>query len=347
MLPDVRRILIIKLRAIGDVLLATPVIENVRRACPDAHLAFLTERASEGVVDENPFLDEVIILDRVTWQTLPVWARLREQVAFYQSLRSRGFDLAIDLFGNPRSAILTALSGARHRVGFAFRVRRHLYNIVVTPRGGSVHEVEFNLDALRAIEMPIHTTAPLFPVSSALREEARTWLDAHGVRPGDRLVGLNPGGGWVTKRWTPQRFAGVADALIREYGAHVLLLWGPGERPLVDIVTRAMRSSPLILPETTLKGLGAFLSWCTLMISNDSGPMHIAAAMGIPTIGIFGPTNPALQGPYGQGHTVVRQEGLPCLGCNLLICRIGHLCMQTLPEEAVLRAVNDYFGQDA
>lgn len=347
MFKDIQRILIIKLRAIGDVVLATPVIENLRRWYPDRHIAFLTEHASLDVVEDNPFLDEVIILDRARWNTLPIRDRIRDQLRFYMALRSKRFDLVIDLFGNPRSAILSILTGAPHRVGFAFRGRRHLYNTVVMPRGGEVHEVEFNLDALRAIGVPIQTTAPRFPMTDTRRQEARHWLSTQGIQPNTPVIGMNPGGGWSTKRWTPEGFASVADALIRRYNARVILFWGPGERDLVETVLYAMQERPLFLPETSLKEMGAFLSCCTLFLSNDSGPMHMAAALGIPSIGIFGPTNPALQGPYGPGNRVVRKEGLDCLGCNLVTCSIGNLCMTTLSGDEVLQTVERYFDRDA
>jgi predicted lipopolysaccharide heptosyltransferase III len=344
---DPHRILIIKLRAIGDVVLATPVIENLRRRYPDRYIAFLTEEASADIVADNPFLHECIVLERKRWRTLPWRGRIREQADFLRTLRRKRFDLVIDLFGNPRSAILTLLSGAPHRVGFAFRGRRHCYTLQVPPAGGEVHEVDFNLDALRALGVPVVTTRPRIHIPAPAGQRARDWLARQEGQKERPLIGLNPGGGWAIKRWPPERFAVLADALMEACGVRILLFWGPGERPIVEAVVRSMRGTPLILPEVSLKELAAYLQCCALLISNDSGPMHMAAALGVPTVGIFGPTNPALQGPYGAGHRVVRQETVPCLGCNRLTCPIGNLCMTTLAPETVFQAVQPYLQQDA
>lgn len=345
--PDPKRILIIKLRAIGDVVMATPVIEILRRRFPDRHIAFLTEEASADIVSNNPFLDECITLPRRSWQALPWWKSWPARFRFYRDLRRRQFDLVIDLFGNPRSALLTLLSGAPHRLGYAFRGRKYCYTRAVPPRGGQIHEVEFHFDALRAIDVPVLPVMPRIDVPPDLIQKARQWLAENGITDRQKLIGLNPGGGWAIKRWPPDRFAALADALVEAYDARILLLWGPGEQPIIDAVVRHMKRKALVLPPASLIELAAYIQHCSLLISNDSGPMHIAAGLGVPTIGIFGPTNPLLQGPYGPGHRIVREETVPCLGCNRVTCDIGNVCMTHLEPETVLAAVREYFDDDA
>ena len=332
--PD--RILIIKLRAIGDVVLATPVIENLRRQYPESHIAFLTEEAAADIIKGNPFLDELIILERRKWQQMSFRASLKEQVRFYRSLRAKKFDLVFDLFGNPRSALLSVISGAPVRVGFGFRVRRYCYTQVIAPRGGEVHEVDFNLDALKALDIPIVSRQPRIEISQDITQNARRWISALGIT-NEKVVGLNPGGGWKIKRWPPAYFGKLADELIKLYGVRVLLLWGPGEEKIVESVSQSMKAIAHRIPDASLKELGAYISCCHLMISNDSGPMHIAAALNVPIIGIFGPTNPDLQGPFGIAHRVVRQESVPCLGCNRVTCKIGNICMTELDPAQILK----------
>jgi ADP-heptose:LPS heptosyltransferase len=155
------------------------------------------------------------------------------------------------------------------------------------------------------------------------------------------LVALSAGGGWYTKRWDIDRFAALADRLVERFGAGIVLPWGPGQLPEVEKLARMMVHPSLIPPPTTLLQLGALFRRCAFVVSNDSGPMHIAAAVGTPVVGIYGPTNPLLQGPYGGNHVVVRREGLECLGCNLTRCPIGHLCMKELTVDAVWRAVEE------
>ena len=335
------RILVIKLRATGDVVLSTPVIENLKRRFPRARISFLTEEASADILRWDAFLDDLIVLPVGRWKRAGFWRSWREQACFYRNLRRKRFDLAIDLFGNPRSAVLTWLSGAENRVGYAFRGRRLAYNTVVTPRGQAGHEVLFHLEALEALDIPVVTTRPVVAIPGAAERKANRWLCGH-IQGNGTVIGLNPGGGWAIKRWPPDRFGRLADALIDEFGVDVLVTWGPGEEGLVEEVAGAMRNRPLVIPAATLAELGAYLKRCRLLVSNDSGPMHMAAALDVPTVGIFGPTDPLAQGPWGDGHGVVRKESVDCLGCNRTECPIGNICMTTLEPGEVLARIRSY-----
>ena len=336
----IKRILVIKLRALGDVIMATPVLRNLRLAFPGAEIDFLTEPASAPIIGGHPTVHDVLVLDRNRLGQLSFWQRLAAQRDFVRTLRQRNYDLVLDLFGNPRSAILTRLSGAPMRVGYRFRVRQLAYNHIVEPRGDRVHEVEFNLDALRALGIPILTKAlEIASDSNAAAEIERYWLDQN-LHLSDIVIGLNPSGGWYTKRWPLHSFAELGDRLQTELSAKVLLLWGPGELENAQAIARLMHTKPIVAPPTDLPQLAALLARLDLLISNDSGPLHLAAAMSTPVIGIFGPTKPELQGPWGEGHEVVLKTGLPCLGCNGVTCRIKtHDCMQTLSVAEVYQAV--------
>jgi ADP-heptose:LPS heptosyltransferase len=157
----------------------------------------------------------------------------------------------------------------------------------------------------------------------------------------DRVViGLNASGGWYTKRWPLKNFAQLGDRLHHELNAVVLLLWGPGELEEMKTMAQMMKAPSLLAPSTNLKQLAALLSRLTLLVSNDSGPLHLAAAMRTRVVGIYGPTRPDLQGPWGDGHETVVKAGLPCLGCNSVTCKIvTHDCMKQLEIEAVWQAV--------
>jgi lipopolysaccharide heptosyltransferase I len=330
------RILIIKLRAIGDVVMATPVIENLRAQFPEAHIAFLTEDTSAEIIEDNSFLDEVIVIERRQWKNAPFLSALKDQLQFYRTLHAKKFDLVFDLFGNPRSAVLSLISGAPTRVGFNFRFRRFCYTKVVTPRGGEVHEVEFNLDALKALDIPIVSRQLRMDLSEEAIHAAQNWINSRRSN-NNKIIGLNPGGGWQIKRWPPAYFAELADELVKLYDVQVLLFWGPGEEQIVDSILRLTKEKIHLVPDSTLKELGGFISCCHLIISNDSGPMHMATALKIPTIGIYGPTNPELQGPYGAGNLAVRQDSVKCLGCNQLTCKLGNICMTELPASEILK----------
>ena len=326
--PTIRSILVIKLRAIGDVLLSTVVLPNLRDAFSSARIDFLTEPPSVEVLRGNPFVDEVLVFD----------SSVMSGPGLIRMVRRRRYDMVIDLFGNPRTALVTRLSRARYRVGYRFRQRAYAYNIVVEPRGGQVHNTQFNLDALEAIGVPVVDRSVQFRLSA----EDEAYIDrfvGKEFRPGELIAGLNMGGGWYTKRWGLERYAALADRLSTELEARIVLLWGPGQRADAERVQALMNVSAVIPPATSLKQLGAMIRRCRFVVSNDSGPMHIAAAVGTPVLGIFGPTNPALQGPYGSQHMTVRKEGLECLGCNLTKCPIGNICMVELSVDEVMQSV--------
>ena len=324
----IRNLLVIKLRAVGDVLLSTIVTKNLRLAFPDARIDFLTEVPSVDVLKGNPHINSILVYDRAAMSG----------IGLISLVRNNAYDLVIDLFSNPRSALVTRLSGAPYRVGFKFRGRTYAYNILVEPRGGKVHNTQFNLDAIEAIGVEIRDRNVHFQFSRDDETYVCEFL-ASEFREGKFLVGVYTGGGWYTKRWGLDRYAEFADRLIDRFDAGIILIWGPGQRSDVEKVQSLMKRRAFIPPETTLPQLGALLKRCTIVVSNDSGPMHIAAAVGTPVLGIYGPTSPTLQGPYGEQHLTIRNEGLECLGCNFTKCPIGHPCMLKLSVDAVMEAV--------
>ena len=324
----IRNILVIKLRAIGDVLLSTVVLESLRSAFPDAKLDFLTERQSQEVVEGNPALSSVIIFD----------AKNENATGLILKVRRQQYDLVIDLFGNPRSALITLLSGARYRVGYRFGWRKYCYNVVTEPRGDRVHNVDFNLDALRRIGIPITGTRLRFPITPAADRFAKDFFE--GEQIADKFViALNPGGGWLTKRWRDRHFARLGDMLVEKLGARILVVWGPGGARMAGEIRNLMRHPATLIPPCNLKQLASILSRCGMLVTNDTGPMHIAAAVGTPVVAIFGPTNPLLQGPVGAPNEVIENQNLLCLGCNFTRCPIGNPCMEELPAEEVFAGV--------
>lgn len=326
--------MVIKLRAVGDVLLSTPVVQNLHDFFPHARIDFLTDKFAEDVVAGNPWITNVVTFDKKRTSSL----------SLIHHVRTARYDLIIDLFSNPRSAIITWLSGARVRVGYPFRWRKYAYTIVIPPRGGEVHNVEFNLDALRRLEIPVLHREPHFPLDDASKDLAGEWVRQNNLG-GKLIVAMNPSGGWYTKRWGLDHYSRLGDLINERYDATVALLWGPGEREDALSIQAAMKNRSYVVPQTTLTGLAALIQRCDFLVSNDSGPMHIAAALKVPTLGIFGPTNPLLQGPYGTNHVWVRNEGLDCLSCNLTKCPIGNICMTQLDVYRVLKAFDQLVRQ--
>lgn len=333
------KILLIKLRAIGDVVMSTIVIDNLAAAFPDAAIDFLTEPAAAGVLLHHPALRKVVILDRKAWSRQGAIRQLKSNGAFLRSIRAEKYDLVFDFFGNPRSALITAWSGATVRVGYNYRVRQLAYTKIVSSRANEIHEADWHLDALTALHIPI-VSRQLHVATSAHDEAfAQDFLRSCGW-PEKRIVAINFYGGWPAKRWPLRRFAELADAIAQHYDVGFVVTWGPGEESGAQQL-RDMANVPLHLaPPTSLKQAAALLASVSLLVTTDSGPMHIAAAMNTPCVAIFGPTNPKLQGPYGSQHVVVRKEDLDCLCCNQLDC--SHTsCMGQLSVAHVLAAVHE------
>jgi lipopolysaccharide heptosyltransferase II len=323
----VRRILIIKPRALGDVVLSSIVTRNLRDAFPVAHIAFLTESASRDAVEGNPFIDEAIVFHPRRDNILALFRRVH---------RSR-FDLVFDLFCNPRTAQITFATRARFRAGYPFRGRAWAYNCRVQTRADKVHNAIFNLDPLAAFGIPITDRSPRFPLDEDSRSFASEYLPSLDPR-GTPLIALNAHCAFESKKWGSEHFAGLGDALVERYGAAILLLHGPGEEDETKRIQSMMRHPSHLAPRTTVRQLGALLECCDFIVTNDTGPMHIAAAVGVPVLAIFGPTNPALQGPFSERSLWVRNEDLDCLGCNMTVCPIDHPCMRDLGVDRVLDA---------
>ncbi|MFZ1729258.1 MAG: glycosyltransferase family 9 protein [Bacteroidota bacterium] len=323
----IRSILVIKPRAIGDVLLSTVVLPNLRAAFPEAKISFLTEVPAADIIRENPFVDQAIISNPTDKSFLRLLIELKRS----------SFDLVFDLFCNPRTAQMTFATRAPIRVGYPFRGRAWAYNVHVQTRADRIHNTEFNLDAISFLDIPIVERRLSFPLPTNRLAQYAEVTKSLRKRTGP-LIALNSSGTWETKRWGLQHFAQLADLLIERFDANVMLLWGPGEEHDVSAIQKMMHSPCIIAPPTRIGELGALLANCDFTISNDSGPMHISAAVRTPTLGIFGPTNPYLQGPFHDQSSWVRLEGLDCLACNLTRCSIGNVCMQRLDVETVYNA---------
>jgi len=341
---DVRKILVIKLRAIGDVVLSSALLPGLREFYGDAKIHFMVESQGKEVLENNPYVDQIVVLPLKEWKKLSGVKAWLSGLRFLRMVRKEKYDVVFDLFGNPRSAFITWITGAPLRVGFSFCGRKYAYNKRIVPRGGEVHEVEFNLDALRALNIPVIKAFPLFPIPKKDKDFIDRWIKENGLEK-SFLVGLNPWGSWQAKRWGLEKFAALTDKLVETYQAKVVVLWGPGEREHAEKIKALAHHPVFIAPETSLKELGALLSRCQLVVANDSGPMHISAAVGTKTIGIFGPTRWQLQGPYGRGHGVAYKKGLACLGCNRLSCE-KMTCMKDLSVDEVMEVVEQVVGKD-
>ena len=342
------RILVVKLSAIGDIIHTLPAVSALRRAYPNAWLAWMVEKTGANLLRGNPDIDELITIDTRAWRA-NWWVGLRHAWYVTRHLRSANFDLCIDFQGLLKSALFAYLSGAPQRLGFARqRCREPLSALLTNLHGPSqnpdVHIVEQLVELLQPLGIKTGERRFTIPVSEAeVHFAARVWREL-GFASGVPVVVLNPGAAWETKRWGEANFARLNDALIRRYQVKTLLAWGPGEEPLVQRVARATSYTPAIAPATTLLQLAALLSHCAVCVSGDTGPLHLAAAMGTPTVALFGPSNPQRNGPYGPGHVVLHHK-LPCSNCYQRTCNHWE-CLPGIEIETVVQAIGRLLEKD-
>ena len=326
-------ILVIKLRYIGDVLLATPVLRALRERFPDARLAMAVLRGTEDVLKGNPDLTEVLVVER---------GGLAEQLRFLQSVRRQRFYCVIYLTDGDRSAILSRFSGAPVRIGLneEHRWRGLLHTTVVQSRPDVRHRLERDLEAVRPLGIepkagPLVLRIPPQDEAAAaglLDDIAGEKLSA-GATP---LVMLQPGARYCFKAWPAERFTELAGRLAGKYGCRILVGGDAKERGLAETIQANTRAAVVPLAgRLTLLHYAAVLKRCSLFIGNDNGPMHMAAALGVPVVALFGPSNPAEWGPRG-GRTEVLYKGLDCRQCFHPTCTRGEeSCMRQITVEDV------------
>ena len=327
------RILVIKLRYVGDVLLATPTLSRLREGFPKAHLAIMVNPGTDGVVRGHPALDDVVVVER---------GNLFRQWRFVKELRARQYDHVIDLTDSDRSAALSWLSGASVRVGYNSegRWRGCLYTRVVDADRFGMHQVRYHLKATEALGLTGPPPAPALVIAPAARSAADRLLAETGIDAARPLVCMHPGARWWFKSWPDKRFAALADRVQTDTSAQVLFLGGAQEQAAAGRIAQAMKTPfRSLVGQTGLQELGAVLARAVLHVGNDNGPMHMAAALRVPVIGLFGPSDPAVWGPWGDGHRTF-YKGLDCRACFHPDCLRGEQnCMRLITLDEVWEAV--------
>ncbi len=302
------RVAIVKLSSLGDVIHALPVARALRRAEPGAHVTWIVEARERAVLREHPDLDDVIAVDTRRWRVLlrrPSEARevCREVARLSRRIRGERFDAAIDLQGLLKSGILTAATGAPLRIGFALVHCRESLNCLFTNRRvtppARAHVVDQYLAMLQPLGIapgPPEFHVPLRPVAERRMED---FLGEHGIKRRDLVVAINPGAGRADKRWPIGHLTALAERLATECSARILLLWGPHESHLARAIRDGLSARAILAPPTDIDELTALLRRVTLLVANDTGPLHLAAALGTSALGLYGPTRAERNGPYG------------------------------------------------
>ncbi len=320
-------ILIVRLSALGDVVHAIPAAAALRRTFPQARIDWLVEARHRAIVDLVTVVDRVAV---VRQSTVGGWTRVLRE------LRAARYDVALDFQGLTKSAVLARGSGATRVVGFSLRdlrekVARPFYTSAADAEGG--HAILKNLRLLQTVGIDdARIEFPLAPIDSpALGVLRRSIGNA-------RFVVINPGAAWPNKRWPGERYGALAAAIRHESALRPIVLWGPGEEELAGAVVAASSGAAELAPPTTVGDIVAISRAAELFVAGDTGPLHLAMAVGTPTVSLFGPTNPVRNGPFSASDLVVSRADR--CGCHIdRRCRQATWCLEDISVADVLAAV--------
>lgn len=332
-----RKILIRAPNWVGDAVLAIPAMKAVRERLPGSRITLLARPWVAGLFTSAPFIDEV-------WKEakpsgLAGWMRIS------RDMRARQFDVGL-LFPNSfESALMMFLGGVTQRIGYATDGRQWMLTSSIAPRNETRHQVEYYLDLARLLNANAGQPSIEIHATPAERESARVLLRAEGIAEDRRFLVLNPGAAYGSaKRWHEDRFASAADTLAQNLGLEVVLIGSQSERGVAEQIASRIRSKCAVLSgKTSLETLIGVLAESSLMLTNDSGPMHIAAALGVPTVAVFGSTDERVTGPCGPRTRIVKKP-VECSPCLLRECPIDHRCMNGVTVEDVRRAAMELIG---
>lgn len=334
-----KRILVVKLDHLGDVLLATPVFSNLRQAYPDAELHALAGTWSRVVLEKHPDVSKVLEYNSPAFSRTVEPTSLKQTLQLYRALRRQKYDLMVQLRGDWRTVCFALLRVTPKRLD---RAALQVANRLGFPRFTGIHETTRNLDILRKAGIPTPIKTTTFSVTAEDKKWASNFLTAHQIGEERPLIAIHPGSPIPLKRWMPERYAELADWLIAQKRANILFVGVKEEIPIITEIQRLMRAeSNNIAGKTTLTQLASILHISNVFIGNDSGPMHLAAAVGTPTVGLYGPGDPTRFGPVGtKCQTIQRKQDCP--PCTGTTCRFGKDgCMSKIQVTDVIQTLEE------
>ncbi|MFH1581295.1 MAG: lipopolysaccharide heptosyltransferase II [Pseudomonadota bacterium] len=341
-LRNIKRLLIRSTNWIGDAVMTTPAIRAIRKNFPYAQISILTKSWAVPVFESSPYIDNILIYDD-SGKHKGLSGKLR----LAKGLKQYGFDAAIMLQNAFEAALITFFAGIPCRIGYNTDARGFLltHSVTCTPQIKKMHQTGYYLGILQGVGLEADGLGLDLVVDKKYQKRAAKILEEHGISRADRLVGINPSATFgPAKQWFPERYAALSDKIHEVFGAHILLFGGPGDRELGVRISQMMKHPPVDLcGKTDLGEAIGLIKECDLFITNDSGLMHVAAALDIPLIAIFGSTNPVTTGPQSQRSKIVRVP-IKCSPCLKPECPEGqgHLkCMDQIDIDMVFEAVKE------
>jgi len=335
-----KRILIVNVNWLGDVLFSTPLIRALRQKYPNAYVACMVIPRCREVLEHNPRIDELLVYDEED-----AHKGVAGKLKFISELHKKNFSEAIILHRSLTRTLLVALAKVPKRIGYYTKKRGFLLTEKPLVPDSQIHRIDLFCELGEKVGVEVKERAPEFYIKDEDRKFIENYLKGFGIGPADKVAVLNPGGNWMPKRWPVESFAKLAAGLVKELGFSVVISGAKKDKPLArDIARLSGVKVSCACGETTLKELGALMERAELIISNDSGPLHVAAAMGQPLIGLFGPTSPDITGPRGRGRICILQKDVSCkIPCYKLNCA-DNRCMKAISAEDVFECVRKILG---
>lgn len=330
------RILVTRLRYLGDVILTTPAVAALKARYPAAEIDYATELPYADVLTENPHIGGVIRLSRDAM-------RAAGEIAL---IRARRYTACIDLFHNPRSALLLALARIPIRAGGARGIRSRLYTRRFAVPAETRSAISHHIAAMGVFDVAAADSLPRVYLSPDEREAGGRLLEREvgELARGGPVVALHPGGTWQAKRWPASAFAALALLIRERLNGCAVVVTGPGEEEIAESVRAASLGAARVLPRQPLRGIASILASCDAVVANDGGLMHLAVAIGRPTVGVFGPTEPDIWFPYeGKGPFALASRRMDCAPCHLHECA-DRDCLEGIEPAEVLGLLEKVLG---
>ena len=350
------RILIIKPSSFGDIILTLPALRQLRLQYPGAYIAWMVNQSLSELLEGNPLLDEVIPFDRKTYGKV---ANLGKLLGFMRQLRQKYFDIVLDFQGLLRSGLISRFSGVAYRVGFshAREGSAHCYNCQIQlPKNiphvsdqyiylvSTFHKI-YTGKTLCPIPFPEHETPRWFPIPESTKQKIKNELHSAGWSDNQKLILIHPGARWESKRWMPEKFTALIQSINEHKDYFPVIIGGPEDIPIGQQIIATLSQSPLNwIAKTNLKELIVLIEMSDVLVSHDSGPMHLAGAIGTPVIAIFGPSDPIYSGPHNPKDIVIR-TGVSCSPCFKTVCPgLGNVCLTDITPQQVIQALETVLG---
>ena len=330
-----KKILIINVNWLGDIIFSTPFIRAIREAYPDSYIACMAVPRCREILETNSRINELILFDEDGREK-----SLIGKMRFVSKLKREKFDIALILHRSFTRAFMTRLAGIKERIGYDTKGRGFLLTKRLKQPDQELHKVEYFLKLAEAAGSDISKKSYEFFMTDADRKKADSLLRSSGISANDKFVVLNPGGNWDPKRWPVDNFSRIGDMLAEKYGVKIVISGQEKDGKLAEEISKKMKHGAVsICGKTKIRELAAVLEKSELVISGDSGPMHIAVSVGANTVAIFGPTDPGITGPYGgHNYKIIKKEAGCKVPCYDLKCR-DNRCMKTVSADDVMEVI--------